>query len=1023
MSTVRSLWPRRGRTLCALGTALAASTALASQTITLQSGNGAVNALDSQIRYTASTGCCAPLKPTPFVAADFTAAQTGPFARIVTAYPGWIVNMGECPNSQWVAVDLNRTPKSTLYAIPFNVTVSCISQVNMSICWSVDDVLGDPAGNGPNSAGLYVNGTALPASSGGNFTTQTCRSYNLTGLVTPGTNWLYLYDRDGSGVVSGLRFCATIQVEDLTGFVGGVKFDDANCNGVRDSGETGMSGWTIVATNTVTGQTYTVTTGAGGSYSFSNLPLGTYTVTEIQQPGWRRTLPRCREYTINLNCQNRDIGGIDFGNCRCQGGTFTNLATGINDATNSLLPPGSVDDTWRLVCRPSSVPAGGPFVVPTPGYWGSQSGSTWISATTNGQLFTLPQGDYCYEACFDWCGCHQIVLSLSIICDDTATVLLNGTSVGTVSAGPTTPTTITVNNAALFRDGSNCVTIVCRNIPQAASPSGINVNGFVESGEGGCCGDCPCARPPTGMTGWWRFEESATSAFAFDLAGTPNTGTYVGSPAVAVGEVGKCRQFNGSTQYVNVPTHVDLNPGTGSFTIDAWIRTTQTTGLMSIVEKAVYSTGTPPLFNPVGYQLYLSAGQLNASLLAGTFNTENFTFAGPSLADGCWHHVAWTVIRGAANGSKLFVDGNMQAFNTSIGGSVSTGAPLRIANSSQGTQFFNGLIDEVEFFKRALTPAEVDAIYRAGSDGKCRNLVYVQPLTGFCINNSFVDVPFTICNNSTTTQSYSWSYTALASGAGCNISATGSTFTTIPAGSSATIPPGSCINRTVRITRPTAMTFNGAFACWNLNVVNTTSGATVTTTARINDIRNSCGIICLPCTATTAMFPGTSVSLPATISGVSGIVPLRARAVITPNDIDSGDPNMLPAGVSLNGLPPGEPVLGTFDIPQGGSVNFPITVDLGYDADSFNNFSLLIEADLDGDGQWETLNSRMVQVQHTLTADLNGDCAVNLTDLSILLGQFGAAGVTFDQGDVTGDGLVDLGDLSTLLANFGRSCP
>lgn len=53
--------------------------------------------------------------------------------------------------------------------------------------------------------------------------------------------------------------------------------------------------------------------------------------------------------------------------------------------------------------------------------------------------------------------------------------------------------------------------------------------------------------------------------------------------------------------------------------------------------------------------------------------------------------------------------------------------------------------------------------------------------------------------------------------------------------------------------------------------------------------------------------------------------------------------------------------------------------------------------------------------------DVNGDGTANLTDLSILLANFGGTGKTRSQGDISGnDGLVNLSDLSTLLANFGQ---
>ncbi len=58
-----------------------------------------------------------------------------------------------------------------------------------------------------------------------------------------------------------------------------------------------------------------------------------------------------------------------------------------------------------------------------------------------------------------------------------------------------------------------------------------------------------------------------------------------------------------------------------------------------------------------------------------------------------------------------------------------------------------------------------------------------------------------------------------------------------------------------------------------------------------------------------------------------------------------------------------------------------------------------------------------------INGDLNGDCVVDLDDLSIMLTNFGqTSGMSYEDGDLDGDGDVDLDDLSGLLVNFGGSC-
>lgn len=69
----------------------------------------------------------------------------------------------------------------------------------------------------------------------------------------------------------------------------------------------------------------------------------------------------------------------------------------------------------------------------------------------------------------------------------------------------------------------------------------------------------------------------------------------------------------------------------------------------------------------------------------------------------------------------------------------------------------------------------------------------------------------------------------------------------------------------------------------------------------------------------------------------------------------------------------------------------------------------------------QTISRGALATSCEATSDFQCDGVVDLTDLSILLGQFGEAGSS-NQGDVDGNGLVDLADLSRLLAEFGERC-
>jgi protocatechuate 3,4-dioxygenase beta subunit len=72
----------------------------------------------------------------------------------------------------------------------------------------------------------------------------------------------------------------------------GYKFDDLNGNGV-DNSDPRLSGWTIDLTgtnNTGGAVSMTTTTNASGEYSFTGLTPGTYTISEVQQTGWTKSV-------------------------------------------------------------------------------------------------------------------------------------------------------------------------------------------------------------------------------------------------------------------------------------------------------------------------------------------------------------------------------------------------------------------------------------------------------------------------------------------------------------------------------------------------------------------------------------------------------------------------------------------------------------------------------------------------------------------------------------------------------------
>ncbi|CAM2006295.1 S8 family serine peptidase [Acanthopleuribacter pedis] len=224
-----------------------------------------------------------------------------------------------------------------------------------------------------------------------------------------------------------------------------------------------------------------------------------------------------------------------------------------------------------------------------------------------------------------------------------------------------------------------------------------------------------CAPRPTGMTAWWPLGDLVPGIpTVSDLAGTNNIGTKINGLPGTTGRVGWGDTFNGLNQYIRVSHHGDLNLGTGDFTISAWIRTSRENQV--IVTKRNSSDSR-------GYLLMFYNGRLLLQMADHVRGPANFQAPViPELLDDTWRFVAVTVDRDATHGGRMYVDDELVfTFNpTSRRGSLDTGDHFYIGRQDGLGAYYQGVMDELTLYKRALSAQEVAAEFYAGYLGKCR---------------------------------------------------------------------------------------------------------------------------------------------------------------------------------------------------------------------------------------------------------------------------------------------------------------
>ena len=127
----------------------------------------------------------------------------------------------------------------------------------------------------------------------------------------------------------------------VTYSISGMKFNDLNGNGIKDAGKPGLSGWTINLEQPAGTVIDSTTTAADGSYIFTYLDPGDYTVREVLKPGWVQTCPAAPG-TYSVTLIDTSSTGNDFGNrgdLSISGMKFKDLnGNGIKDADEPGLP-------------------------------------------------------------------------------------------------------------------------------------------------------------------------------------------------------------------------------------------------------------------------------------------------------------------------------------------------------------------------------------------------------------------------------------------------------------------------------------------------------------------------------------------------------------------------------------------------------------------------------------------------------------------------------------------------------------
>jgi beta-lactam-binding protein with PASTA domain len=237
--------------------------------------------------------------------------------------------------------------------------------------------------------------------------------------------------------------------------------------------------------------------------------------------------------------------------------------------------------------------------------------------------------------------------------------------------------------------------------PGTAVPEGSAVNLLVSSGP----------RPTSSdAAGYWPFDEGSGSR-VFDASGNVNHGAVVGATPTTLGKSGWALIFDGVDDRVQIPDSATLGFATNRMSLACWIYATNLSGeWVTILQRSneggwwfdwqlyARAVDAPTAYRPV-FRIDWD-GEVDV-------DADEEVEGNLILSTNTWYHMAATYdgIR-----MKLYVNGELRG-TTNVSGTIPNGArDIWIGGNEPWGEFFEGVIDEVYIYDRALDEIEIQAL-------------------------------------------------------------------------------------------------------------------------------------------------------------------------------------------------------------------------------------------------------------------------------------------------------------------------
>jgi hypothetical protein len=204
-----------------------------------------------------------------------------------------------------------------------------------------------------------------------------------------------------------------------------------------------------------------------------------------------------------------------------------------------------------------------------------------------------------------------------------------------------------------------------------------------------------------GLVGWWKFDEGSGTV-AYDSSGNGNDGNLTNGPTWTDGQIGGALSFDGVDDYVTMGDRT----GEARFhnSVSYWFRAYQFNNA-EMISKSSPAQGLEILFHNGGLKFFLMTGDVSENKVI-SFSTGNLNL-------NQWYHV--TAVQFGQGGLPMhfYINGELVGSDVTPE-TISDADKLYVGRWNADGRLYNGLIDDVRIYDRALSAEEVQALYNLG---------------------------------------------------------------------------------------------------------------------------------------------------------------------------------------------------------------------------------------------------------------------------------------------------------------------